>query len=222
MALAGGRVAPLFASPSTGSGSVTINLGRPQFFVAWITVNMVDPTIDFDRDNAIAADIFLVDGSRTASRVFGGDHFGVSGSAANVFQGAVVGFGTRITFFLRIFGPDVSAAGEAVVVFWWPSDQWEERNEMATYVFYSRTTGTILHTHEEVSITGDALSVRREDLKTGALLDLLEGRVDTEDVEVLETVENTHLLRTSFAQDSPMEPYVDVEQGVLSQRKQGQ
>jgi hypothetical protein len=117
MAIDGGRVAPLFASPSVGSGSVTINLGQPRFFVAWITVNMVDPTIDFDRDNAIAADIFTVDGSRTASRVFDGAHFGPSGSADNVFQGAVVGFGQRITFFLRIFGPDVAAAGEAVVVF---------------------------------------------------------------------------------------------------------
>ena len=117
MAIAGARVAPLFASPSAGSGSVTINLGRPEFFVAWITVNMVDPTGAFDSDNAIAADIFFVDGSQTASRVFGGAHFGPLGSGLNVFQGAFVGVGQSITFFLRTFGPDVSAAGEAVVVF---------------------------------------------------------------------------------------------------------
>lgn len=117
MAIDAARVAPLFASPSAGSSdSVTIDLGSRRPFLAWITINMVDPTIDFDRDNAIAADIFLVDGSLTASRVSGGAHFGPSGSGSNVFQGAVFAVGRRITFYLRIFGPDVAAAGEAVVV----------------------------------------------------------------------------------------------------------
>ena len=92
---------------------------------------------------------------------------------------------------------------------------------MPIYVFYNKKTGQILHTHEEVSVTGEALSVPREDLKTGALLDLVEGRVDTQDVEVLETTENTHLLRSSFAEDSVMEPYVDVKRGVLAERKKG-
>ena len=78
---------------------------------------MIDPTVDFDRDNAIAVDIFTIDGNRTAIRVFNGAHFGPQGAASNVFQGAAVGVGRRITCFLRVFGPDVAAAAEASVVF---------------------------------------------------------------------------------------------------------
>jgi hypothetical protein len=116
MAIETGRVEPLFVNSQVTSDSVTIDLGQPRLFLAWITVNMVDSLIDFDRDNAIAADIFTIDGSLTAVRVFDGDHFGPQGSGNNVFQGAAFAFGQRITFFLRGFGPDISAAAEAVVV----------------------------------------------------------------------------------------------------------
>jgi hypothetical protein len=116
MAIGGARVEPLFANAETGSDSVTIDLGLPRFFLAWITINMVDPRLPFDRNEAIAADIFLVDGSRTAVRVFDADHWGSEGSFSNVFQGAFVGFGQRITYFLRVFGT-VDAAAEAIVVF---------------------------------------------------------------------------------------------------------
>ena len=115
MAIETGRVAPLFATPNV-SATVTIDLGQPRLFLAWITVNMVDSLDNFDRDNAIAADIFTIDGSLTAVRVFNGDHWGPQGSGSNVFQGAAFAFGQRITFFLRAIGPDVSAAAEAVVV----------------------------------------------------------------------------------------------------------
>jgi hypothetical protein len=93
---------------------------------------------------------------------------------------------------------------------------------MATYVFFNKKTGAVVHTHEEVSVTGESLSVPREDLRTGALLNLLEGRVERQDVEVIEVTENTHLLRRCFSQDAAMEPYVDVAQGVLLERKRGQ
>lgn len=93
---------------------------------------------------------------------------------------------------------------------------------MPKYVFFKKNTGEIIHTHEEVSLIGESLSVPREELKTGALLNLLEERVDTEGVEVLEVTRNAHLLRRSFSQDEVMEPYVDVEQGVLSERRKGE
>jgi hypothetical protein len=115
MAIDRARVAPLHATAETGSDSVTIDLGQRRFFVAWITINMVDPRLPFDRNEAIATDIFTVDGSRTASRVFDGDHFGPLGSGSNVFQGAFVGVGQRIEYWLRVFGT-VDAAAEAVVV----------------------------------------------------------------------------------------------------------
>jgi hypothetical protein len=117
MAIEGGSVAPLFATPSVRSASTTIDLGAPRLFVAWLTLNMIDPLDAFDRDNAIAADIFTIDGNRTATRVFDGDHFGPLGTGSNVFQGATFGFGQRIGFFLRVVGPGVAVAAEAVVVF---------------------------------------------------------------------------------------------------------
>jgi hypothetical protein len=93
---------------------------------------------------------------------------------------------------------------------------------MATYVFFNKNTGAVVHTHEEVSITGESLSVPREDLRTGVLINLLEGRVDTQDVEVMEVTENTHLLRSGFSEDAATEPYVDVGKGVLAERRRGE
>ena len=60
MAIDGARVEPLHVTAETGSDSVTIDLVEPRFFLAWMTINMVDPRLPFDRDEAIAADIFLV------------------------------------------------------------------------------------------------------------------------------------------------------------------
>ena len=116
MAIETARILPLHVNINSRSASGTIDLGERRRYLAWIMLNMIDPTRDFDRDNAIATDIFTVDGAFTASRVFGGDHFGFSGSGANVYQGAFFGVGQRITFFLRVFGPDVNAAAECVVV----------------------------------------------------------------------------------------------------------
>lgn len=107
--------APLFVSPSMPTRTVTINLGFRRPFLAFTTVTLVDSLIDFDFDNAVAADIFMVDGVRTAIQVAGGK-WGPVGSASNVFQGAVVGTGLNITFFLRQRGPDIAAFAEAVVI----------------------------------------------------------------------------------------------------------
>jgi hypothetical protein len=89
---------------------------------------------------------------------------------------------------------------------------------MPTYVFFNRGTGAVVHTHREVSLEGNELSLPREEVESGALLKLLEGRVDTKDVEVLEIRRGTELLQRSFDPDSATELYVDVEQQALAER----
>jgi hypothetical protein len=122
MAIDSGVVEPLFTNSSVPFDTMTVDLGRPRTFVAFITITWNDPLNNYDRDNAIAADILTVDGNFTAVRAFGGDHFGPQGSPGspnptNVFQGSVVAFGQVIEFWLRVFGPDIAAGAEAVVIF---------------------------------------------------------------------------------------------------------
>jgi hypothetical protein len=88
-----------------------------------------------------------------------------------------------------------------------------------TYIFFNRSTGEILHTHREVALTGDSLSVPREELLRGDVVRLVEDRVDTrEDLDVLEADENSHLVRKTFSQDDEIELYVDVEKRILSEK----
>jgi len=115
--LAQAFVAPMFALNSTGQASVTIDLLERRPFLAWCTVTMTDSLANFDRDNAIAADIFLVDGVVQPIRVFNGDHFGPFGSGANLRPGAIRGFGRLINCWLRVFHiGDLEAYGEAIVL----------------------------------------------------------------------------------------------------------
>lgn len=112
-------VSPVSALSS--NASVNINLGFRRPFLAWMSVTMVDSLIDFDRDNAIAADIFLVDGIRTPVRVFGGDHWDALNSGNNVFAGAFTGFGQNVVFFVRApvllnGNNDIAAHAEAIVL----------------------------------------------------------------------------------------------------------
>ena len=115
MAIDGGSVRNLFVV-SNQSTSVTVDLLQTRLFVASITVNMIDSLQTFDRDNAVAADIFSVDGVRTAPLISGGDHWGDAGAFSNVHQASVVRFGRFVTFRLRAFGPDINACAQAVVV----------------------------------------------------------------------------------------------------------
>lgn len=108
---------PMWALGATGNASVTIDLGRARSFLALARITMIDSLSDFDRDNAVVADIFTIDGALLPARVSGGDHWGPPGSGNNVFPGAFVGFGRRINIWLRVFHiSDLEAYGEAVVL----------------------------------------------------------------------------------------------------------
>jgi hypothetical protein len=113
-----------FVRPITAlsaNASINVNLRFPRPFLAWATVTMVDSLNDYDRNNAVVADIFTVDGVRTPVRVFGGAHWGVLNDPENVFAGAFEGFGQNVLFFLRapilVNGDnDIAAHGEAIVL----------------------------------------------------------------------------------------------------------
>lgn len=66
-------IRPMLALHSTGIASVTLDLGRRRPFLCWVKVTMIDSLTDFDRDNAIAAGIFTIDGVQQPTRVLGGD-----------------------------------------------------------------------------------------------------------------------------------------------------
>lgn len=111
------RVNLLALKNEGGSASATVDMGRRRRFLAWGSVTMFDPLVDFDRDNAIALDIFTVDGTLTSSRVFGGEHWGPAGSGNNVFDGSLVGFGRTVNFWLRsIHSADLDSFGVGIVL----------------------------------------------------------------------------------------------------------
>jgi hypothetical protein len=90
-----------------------------------------------------------------------------------------------------------------------------------TYIFFNRRTGEILSTHGETALTGDTLSVPREELLSGDVARRLEDRIDREDLDVLEAAQNSHLLRKAFSQDDETELYVDVQKRILSEKERG-
>jgi hypothetical protein len=100
-----------------GTDSITIDLGQVRHFVAWGSITMIDSLTDFDRDNMYCIDIYEVDGVRTGTCIYGGDHFGSERSPANAFSGAYVGYGRRVTF--RISAghvADLEVAGYALIL----------------------------------------------------------------------------------------------------------
>ena len=110
-------VRELFAVSPTGQATVTVDLGSSQTFLAWGVLTWLDPTTDFDRDNAAAIDITFIDGVRTNPRLNGGDHLGDPGAFSNLHEGALVRFGRRITFRLRAFNPgDFNCFGHAIIL----------------------------------------------------------------------------------------------------------
>jgi hypothetical protein len=94
---------PLWGLESTGgSDVVTVDLGRTVSLLAWGQVTMTDSRSDFDRDNAWAVEVFMVDGDRPGPYVFGGRHWGSDGAPSNVYTGAWTGRARRVTFRLSV------------------------------------------------------------------------------------------------------------------------
>jgi hypothetical protein len=99
------------------SETATIDLGAHRSFYAWCQINLIDSLSDFDRDNAVAIEVFMVDGNRTTWRVAGGDHFGNADTAQNVHEGALAGAGRRVTFRMRaMHSDDLAAFGTGIVL----------------------------------------------------------------------------------------------------------
>lgn len=97
--------------------TATINLGSAKQFYAWCQINMIDSLVDFDRDNAVAIDVYKVDGNRTGWRVSGGDHWGSSNTWKNVHEGALSGYGQQIMFRIRaMHKSDLAVYGTGIVL----------------------------------------------------------------------------------------------------------
>jgi hypothetical protein len=110
-------VAHVYSGVTGVSETATIDLGSTQSFYAWCQVNMVDSLTDFDRDNAVVMEIYQIDGTQTGKPIFGGDHFGASGSSDNVHVGALSSRGRRITFRMRaMHSADLAAYGTGIVL----------------------------------------------------------------------------------------------------------
>jgi hypothetical protein len=94
---------PLWALESTGgSDVVTVDLRRAVSLLAWGQVTMIDSRSDFDRDNAWAVEVFMVDGDRPGPYIFGGRHWGSDGAPSNVYTGAWAGRAQTVTFRLSV------------------------------------------------------------------------------------------------------------------------
>jgi hypothetical protein len=116
MAIDGGGRVNLFATPGVPA-TFTLNLLQRRFFAAQVAINMLDSLINYDRDNAVAADIIFIDGLPTPRLISGGDHWGPPGAISNVHVASTFGTGQFVTFRLRVMGPDEAAAAEGMVVF---------------------------------------------------------------------------------------------------------
>jgi hypothetical protein len=94
---------PMWALESSGgSDVVTVDLGRTVSLLAWGQVTMIDSRSDFDRDNAWAVEVFMVDDDRPGPYIFGGRHWGSDGAPSNAYTGAWTGRARTVTFRLSV------------------------------------------------------------------------------------------------------------------------
>lgn len=105
-----------FATDNNTNDTQEVNLGSARQFFAFVVMTGCDPRADFDRGDAFALDIFTVDGYKTGSWRFGGDHFGTSGSDSNIYAQSYSGYGQRILFRSRSF-QDASVFGMGIVFY---------------------------------------------------------------------------------------------------------
>jgi hypothetical protein len=80
-----------------------IDLGFARPFLAFVSYSVIDSLGPFDRGNAVAAEVYRVDGQPTWKYLYGGDHFGANGADSNVHEPMYRGFGRVIQFRARAF-----------------------------------------------------------------------------------------------------------------------
>ncbi len=85
------------------NGTVTqeVNLGSTRRVFAFVSIVGMDPRHDFDQGDCFAVDIFQIDGRTTGTWIFGGAHFGSSGSNSNFKTPVYQGSAQRILFRAR-------------------------------------------------------------------------------------------------------------------------
>ena len=86
------------------------------------------------------------------------------------------------------------------------------------YVFFSKSTGQVVHVHQEMGLDVEPLPVSREELASMDLRRPPEEELDAEDIDVLEVDQNIHLLRGSLSPDERKTLYVDTESRTLLER----
>jgi hypothetical protein len=89
---------------------------------------------------------------------------------------------------------------------------------MAMYVFFSKSTGQVVHVHQEMGLDVEPLPVPEEELASMDLRRPPEEEFDPEDIGVLEVDQNIHLLRRSLSPDERKALYVDTENRILVER----
>jgi cytoskeletal protein CcmA (bactofilin family) len=90
----------LFARP--GSTAVAdVDLGATRQVFAFVSMTCCDPTDPVEQSDALAMDIFAVDGAATGGWITGGQHWGGAGEPTNVRAQAFNGSARTITFRAR-------------------------------------------------------------------------------------------------------------------------
>jgi hypothetical protein len=106
----------VWLSADAGTSLADVDLGASRQFTAFVATCGNDPRVAYDRSHAMAMDIFRVDGARTATSFFGGDHWGAQGLDSNVLARTFWGRGRVITFRARSFAA-ASVLGIGVVFY---------------------------------------------------------------------------------------------------------
>ena len=96
-----------------------VDLGSPRQFTAYCSLSLINSTSDFDYDNGVSVEVYMVDGAETnwwfegASGKWGGS----GGDPNNAYQPMASQVGRVITFRLAALGPDVQAMAFGIVFY---------------------------------------------------------------------------------------------------------
>jgi len=89
----------------------TIDLGSAPTFLAWTSIGYINGLSGpWDFDNAVAAEIYQVDGNVVPYDTWNGK-LGPEGALTNLHQMSYIGYRQTITFRLRVFQPEEMEVG---------------------------------------------------------------------------------------------------------------